>query len=492
MKKVFYIVLCAAAVFAACSKEEKLSSVDTPAKAGKTSITVGIDEGQQTRTNLTGTKTLVWSSGDALSINTDSGFKTFTLEGEGGSATGTFSVDEEVIISSGANSFYPATMDPNWTDDAWHVTLPSEYAWSDTGIKAPMYAWLNNSYDYFSLMTSAIKVDFYNIPSAACKLVFTAKAETVSGDYVFPGACIPVVTGDSNKSITITFNAGTAESMTFFIPVPYGTYTAGATFVLMDSSDNALVTKTTPSDIAVSSASVSYFPAINCGGSLSTVLWEGSKEFTDWANWDAVPTYAITGLWSTFSAGDVLTLTLEDAGDVWLTMCYKDSDWSWVKFVDEAVSSGTTTYTHTLTADDITNLSIRNCLVISTKNVTITKIEVVDNRPETVLWRGSLDLGTDDSWDNNLTDLTASMWSAAKSGKVLTVYYTEKDQTNTWHPLQLQYMGDPWTTFANGGHNADGTSFFAYTLTADDVTNLKTYGLAINGPGHVITKVTLK
>lgn len=488
MKKVFYSIL-AVSCLVACSK----ASEEAIPVQKKTTISVGIDL-PQTKTELTGNVDILWSAGDDVAVDTESGIKVFTLESGSGSASGTFSINEDVTVKSSATSFYPASMSPSWNsvDEKWHVNLPATYEWAENQVQAPMYAWLNGSWNYFRLLTSVIKVDIYNIPADASKLVFTTVGEVVSGDYAFDGDCLAVVAGTSNNSITINFTAGDAADRTFFIPVPYGSYTAGATFVLKNASDEALVTKTAPA-ITVGKQNIVYLPAITCSA-VSTVLWNGTHVFDTWADWDSVPARAIKGIWRSFKVGDVLKMTLSGVtSDAYLKMSYKKEDWSWSALFEGSISEGATEFEHTLTAEDLTNLSIHDYIVASAKNLTITKIEVLDNRPEVVIWKGSFDVG--DTWgtSHSLTDLNTSMWANVTAGKVLTVYYSEKSIADSWRPLQLQYMKDnSWTTFAEGSHNADGTEFYSYKLSDTDVSNLKSYGLAINGLGLIINKVTIK
>lgn len=480
-----------AAAFISCSKAAEVEDQTTVTSEEEfTIITLGI-ESVETKTDLYGTKTILWGEGDAISVDTQSdGPQTFTLVSGSGTGTATFSHSGTVTIGTGRTTFYPASMNPNYSS-GWHVTLPDTYAWSQDGIKAPMYAWIANGYDYFKLMTGVLKLDIYNIPAAADKLVFTTVDQQVSGDMVFDGTDVDTSADDTNKTITITFTAGEESARSFFIPLPVGTYASGATVELKNSSDVTLVKKTAPS-ITVARGDIVYLPAIACS-TVSTVLWEGTKEFTTWADWDSVPAWSITGIWSTFTAGNVLKFNFSSVSSgCWFKVYYKDADWNWQTLFEEGVAEGSESYTHTLTSEDIVNLSIRNYMVISSQNCVLTSIEVIDNKPESVLWKGSLDLGTDDSWENNLMDLGSAFWANVSAGKIITVYYTEKSQTNDWRPLQLQYMGSPWVTFADGGHNVDGTKFFSYKLTSEDAANLKSYGLAINGTGLIVTKITLK
>lgn len=500
MKKLVYTLLAAVFFVPACQKVSKETlSDETPSKDVKTSITVGI-EASSTKTDLSGTVDFVWAAGDAISIDTEaSGYKTFTLEGAGGVSKGTFSINEDVTIRSGddgAQAFYPATLNPTWNgeDSKTHVTLPASYTWADQSVKAPMYAWLNKTspWDYFSLMTSVIKVDIYNIPAAASKLVFTSAGEVVSGDFAFPYDCIPVVTGTENKTITINFTAGEETNRTFFIPVPYGTYSAGATFVLKNSSDEALVSKTAPA-ITVAKASIAYFPAINCDAVSVTNIITDALDCSAWGNWNQKNGLSLGSV----KAGDRLRFNVTEltADSYWqLKPQYAGEGWAWTLFegVNYGLTSGQTSLDVIVNDAMVAAFKERPSLTVQGYNVTVNSVQHIP-QTEVVLWKGSHDLG---DWDNcfDVNGLnSAAMWSNLKAGKELAIYFNEgtsPDINYCQFFIQKKTGGDTILSF-NGGNNHNQT-VYTYTLTADQVTAIKESGIVIWGKRIVINKITLR
>lgn len=468
----------------------------------KTTISVGIDL-PQTKTELTGNVNILWSSDDKISVETESGIKTFTLESGSGNESGTFSINEDVTVKSSATSFYPASMSPSWNsvEEKWHVNLPATYEWAENQVQAPMYAWLNGGWNYFRLLTSVIKVDIYNIPAEASKLVFTTASEVVSGDYVFPGDCIPVVTGSENKSITINFTAGEKTDRTFFIPVPYGSYSAGATFVLKNSANESLATKTTPAAISVGKQAVSYFPAINFSAQKTKmIVWEGSKNVGESA-WEDFALPMDLDLWASLPAGTDVTVYLSrtDAGKYaqMKPACKYTSSWTWSDLADGAEVKGETTQrTFTLTSDNVAKLT-NDCqsFLICGENFTLTKVEVTLPKPERIIWTGSSNLG---NWALDVgADIPDSYWSNLPLGSVVTIYFTEDGSVSDdeWSQVHFYAKTSPdWTDLGyNTYQKASGhRSYCCISLSSENIDSIKANGVGIKGLGLTITKITLR
>ncbi|MCR5408986.1 MAG: hypothetical protein K6E61_07790 [Bacteroidales bacterium] len=498
MKKVFCFIFALACMLACNKASEEAIPVQK-----KTTISVGIDL-PQTKTELTRNVDILWSEGDKVAVDTDSGIKVFTLESGRGSAFGTFSINEAVTVKSSATSFYPASMSPSYNseDTKWHVNLPATYEWAENQVQAPMYAWLNGGYNSFRLLTSVIKVDIYNIPEDASKLVFTTFGEVVSGDYVFGGDCLEVVAGESNKSITINFTAGDAADRTFFIPVPYGSYSAGATFVLKNSANESLATKTTPAAIKVGKQAVSYFPAINFSAQKTKmIVWEGSKNVgeSEWENF-ALP--MDLELWKSLPVGTDVTVYLSrtDAGKYaqMQPACQYTSEWKWSDLADGAEVTGETTQrTFTLTDDNVAKLT-NDCqsFIIRGENFTLTKVEVTLPKPERIIWTGSSNLG---DWALDVgTDIPKSYWSNLPLGSsAVTIYFTEDGSVSdeAWSQVHFQAKTSPdWTDL---GHNtyqkASGhRSYCCISLSSDNIASIQDNGVSIRGLGLIITKITLR
>lgn len=389
-KTVIFAAFVAAMGAASCQRAE--------VKEVSTSFTFGIQQPEsQTKTDLYGVNEIHWTTGDQISIQC-ADREVFTLSSGAGTKVGTFSVNKDVTISDNTLVIYPASLSPNWetTDKAgWHITLPDTYEWSSRGLKAPMMAYIsfeNPSWQGFKMVTGALKVDIYDIPANANKLVFTAPGKRVSGLFRLHEAegteDIVAEDGDVNNTITITFEAGTATSRTFFIPLPVGTYT---NFTLQMYEDATPISGTgRRSTVSVAVRKVHYLPSFSYGA-------------TD---------------------------------------------------------------------------------------------------PELVLWEGEKFLG--DSWNFNISDISAAAFATAKTGQTITIYgttsaYADDEPNNIWtyRAIILSKL-NPWSILTDGNKSlawgADANQPFEQSavLTENDVTDLKAGGMAITGTRVTVTKVTLK
>ncbi len=494
MKKLFYW-MAAAAVVVSCAKTEGAKQDNMPG----TVITIGIDN-QNTKTDLTETVKVVWSAGDAISVQSLEGaFKTFTLASGAGTTSGTFSINEDVTLNTPtANCFYPATLDPKY-EEGWKVTLPGDYTWSEDGIKAPMYAWLGGSWDYFKLLTSVLKLEVYNIPADADKLVFTTVGEKVCGQFTFPAT--PLATAATSvaaeKSISVSFDAGGATSRTFCIPVPSGDYTAGATIQLLAGSEEKV--KMQAPALSIASMSVTYLPSINCGGTLPMTVWEGSKEilFEDDPWWGQFVLPLDCQIFGTVAAGSVLRLYLDKLGTETsvIKRAYQmmDDPWTWtdIDAGNVSVTAETEYVDLTLTSELLAALPSRKFFVVCGNRIRVTKAVLIQNKPERIVWKGSLNVG---NWAANLDAFPAGFWDNLKAGTAITVYYDDNAPVdNSWRDIAIyaKTSGD-WTSLGSGGHNADGRNVLSVVLDADQVALVKANGLALGGSGVTINKITLR
>lgn len=483
MKKMMILATAIAAMaLAGCQKEQQ-----APVQEKSTTLHFGL--GDATKATHTAAVQLLWAEGDDISVDTPLGFKTFDLVSGEGTASGTFQINETVTVNENATAVYPAALAPSWSDDKLKMTLPDSYAWTAHGVQAPMISWVNNAYPYFHLLGALIKLDVYNVPETATKLVFTTDGQNVSGDFVMNGSKAIETSAGTNNTVTITFAAGTASNMTFFVPVPAGTYT-NCTFSLQSTSEALKTVKA--ASITVAKDQLFFAPALNCDGAAATTLVSDALDCTDWKNWNQKDGLALT----TVKAGDRLRFHVtEGSSEYWqLKPCYADADWHWIEMSVFGLTSGQTVLDVVLDEDAAAAFRARNSIVVQGFKVTVNSIQLIPQK-EQVLWEGSHSLG---DWDNafNYQGLnSASFWSGLKAGKELTIYFTESALPDINYCQFFIQKGSGWT-------NIDGLSFNAginlnqtvvsFPLTAAQVTAIKESGIVICGRKITITKITLR
>ena len=121
----------AVAALVCCTKNEsdapggKDGTESVPVVSGQSSLTAVIhDEEATDKAAVADNGAVTWSKGDALSVYDGSGFTTFTLEGNGGSGTGTFKADG--IVSAQTVAIYPAGSH-SLSGNNLTVNLPASY-----------------------------------------------------------------------------------------------------------------------------------------------------------------------------------------------------------------------------------------------------------------------------------------------------------------------------------------------------------------------------
>ena len=483
-----YVAL--AFLFSSCEKEANQNVVETTPEV--TRVHFGIDL-QNTKTDLLETTTVVWSTGDVISIEgTDNVMHEFTLEGVGGSASGTFACAGDVALKTKATSVYPSSLAPNYQgDEKWHVTVPSEIAWSEDGVKAPMIAWLNGDWNYFVLLGGVIKVDVYNIPATAEQLVFTTDNQKVSGDFALDGNQLSTSSSTTEKTITITFDNDGTLNRTFFIPLPVGTYTNCT--IDVQTGAGVSLKKKKASSVSVVKNAISYLPAINCvSGKSSDVMLDSSFDVANWAFNQF--RYGSTSV----SVGDILhcTFTLDaKVGDEDVTYWqlrisyYYESEWH-NDLLLFAMKAGETEAFCELNADMVSKLNSSVALAVSGYGVTVNLIEVLPMPAETVLWKGSMVFSAGTEYISSLS--SGSFWNGLKTGSVIGIHYTTPSE---WGWIGIKENSTGWPLISGMEFDTPASSNVCYfTLTAAQASAIKTNGAIFvsNSVGLTINKITVR
>ena len=218
MKIRFYLALAAAAlVMTNCSKDEEMQQTVNAPK----SFTATIEGASRSAVDET-TGGFSWTYGDKISVwngtsfdvyaNSEADVNTFVAEGNAGDATG------YAIYPSGGH---------NISDNTVTVNLPATYSYGSTN--APMLAEVSGSSLAFKHLAGVMRFQVNSVPVGASSFVFTMTDTPVTGDYTVTDGQINASTAtvSSDNTVTITFDAlATAQNMTFYVPLPVGTYGA--------------------------------------------------------------------------------------------------------------------------------------------------------------------------------------------------------------------------------------------------------------------------
>ena len=235
MKKT--LLICSAALLAAvaCNKE----IIDNTVPTGSVVLKATMEETVETKVGATvneDTKKVAftWTKGDAIAVKTASGYETFTLIGEGGSATGEFSGN--AAVTAGAPVVFPAAAAGTSTD----VNLPAEYDYVAGQTNALLYANVDADGNMmFKHLGGLISLELRGVPAGA-KFVLTAQGQKINGAYSITDGQVNVVPteNDAESTVTVNFAEKTLEAVVY-IPLPVGDYTALKAQVL--ASDGTII-----------------------------------------------------------------------------------------------------------------------------------------------------------------------------------------------------------------------------------------------------------
>ena len=267
----FLLTALAVAALAGCAKNEPAApnepvggeEVRTPEGTSLTAV-IDSEEDADGKAAVASDGAVTWTKGDALSVYDGSGFTTFTLEGNGGSGTGTFKADG--IVSAQTVAVYPAGTH-SLSDNTLTVNLPASYTLSsvdDANTNVPMIATGDFSTGNLSFkqVGGLFRFTHYTVPPAARKFVFKSEGYKINGDFEIDiTEAAPELASESTSSadesiVTVNFPApADTTEMNFFIPIPTGAYN-NLTISLLNDSDEVIWTTTTGSTTGTSTIGI--------------------------------------------------------------------------------------------------------------------------------------------------------------------------------------------------------------------------------------------
>lgn len=209
MKKSIYLAAAIVLATVSCQRDELVPEYNFSIKATR-------EAGMDTKSTVSDDGAFSWVSGDAIGIYNGSSFNELTTTDNGASATFTGTV----VGTPQTCAVFPFAI----ADTPSSVKLPASYEWVADQANAPMYATYNQSGLAFKHLGGLIKVTVAGVPAAATSFVFTADKD-ITGTYNIEGGEIKSQSAETGNSVTFTFEAAeSAREMSFYVPVPVGSY----------------------------------------------------------------------------------------------------------------------------------------------------------------------------------------------------------------------------------------------------------------------------
>ena len=221
MRKTWILVMAAAAAaIAGCSREQAMEAPVSP------TIRAGFEV--PTRVAFSDEGVFSWKEGDAIGVpytkaDNSAARMDFALTAGAGAAQGEFTTSDDVtLLGTDPIGVVPASAFDVTNADA-PIKLPASYAWAEGQSNAVMVATglKLSGMNTFKHVGGIVKVTYKNIPADADGFLLSADAG-ICGNFALQDGVI--VAGPTANHVKVTFTAGTASEMAFYVPVPTGEY----------------------------------------------------------------------------------------------------------------------------------------------------------------------------------------------------------------------------------------------------------------------------
>ncbi len=273
MKKIsLSAIIVSALLLSNCSNEEMMERVPI----GNAVISATIEDGKDARSNVDDKGFFTWTKGDAIAVyttNESSRWTKFTLQGEGGTATGNFSgsyVGEGTTSSTCA--IYPYNEGKHsLSGSTLTFHMPDTYNYENGNTHAPMLALISEgSTDFpFKHLGGVIRFKINNIPANTAQIVFTTTGQKITGDFTVTdinaqNAEISTSQSSTDNTVTIKLEASaTPSNKTIYIPMPTGTYTS-MKIEMKDASGTVLNESSTTKSNTIERRKLLLMPTLTC------------------------------------------------------------------------------------------------------------------------------------------------------------------------------------------------------------------------------------
>ena len=308
MKKTIYCAFCTAAVLVSCAKEVELnqSPKDTSneSKTELEAVTI-IATTPTTKTTVDALGAYSWADDETISVadGTDAP-KTFTVDNNNkdkGYFTGSKSGDLRYAVSP--KGVLPTTLLYNsGTEDL--LNLPSDYDYVEGRTNSIMIAGAptveGDKYQFaFRHVGALMKYTVENVPIRTKYFKLTTDQNIAGDDIVFDASTVTEVstsdvTTNASKSITVTLPKAVSkanQTMSFYIPVPTGTYkTVKAQLCMANDDVLAEKNKSMSGGLELNRTDIFVAPIISLGAAAITKGNEykfefgGAKKFNNWGD----------------------------------------------------------------------------------------------------------------------------------------------------------------------------------------------------------------
>lgn len=241
MKKIYLLGAVALLAAAGCNKELPQGNLPSGSVVLTASVETDGTKVGATVNEETKKVAFTWTKGDAVAVQTASGFETFSLSGNGGEATGEFVGN--AAPAAGGVAVFPAAAAGAVSGNNLTLNLPASYTYVAGQTNALLSAKVADNNLAFTHLGGLVAIELKGVPAGA-KLVFTAKDKQISGAYTVdlaaetPQVNVAATTSAADSTLTVNFAEAAVEALVY-LPLPVGEYPSWTAKVL--GADDAVL-----------------------------------------------------------------------------------------------------------------------------------------------------------------------------------------------------------------------------------------------------------
>ena len=256
MKKKILPILGMAALFAAASCSVENMDENPVSGIRKVAMTFNAESqsvGTKTSIDPNAGNAVYWTAGDAISVfPTGGGNEKFVLEGEGGSASGSFT-GEAAPDAAPYYALYPYDASATLSGTTINATLPSTQYSTTAGtfdtMLAPAVAVSDDSNNLsFSHVAGLLELNFTNLDGTIKEIQLKAAEKSMAGAYTvrMSGDTFSAVSASSDESpvsvrLTAKDGGNLAENGPYYLVLLPGTYADVQLFITLDNGTSYMV-----------------------------------------------------------------------------------------------------------------------------------------------------------------------------------------------------------------------------------------------------------
>ncbi len=266
MKKTLLFITAASLLLVSCAKEQLVEQTTQNGPVNVVSATfedlVGDDA---TKASVEDAGTFSWQNGDEAAFAGTTGY--LKAQNSASGATASFTYSGTLATSTYGIFPYDLTTDQSVNDSK--VKVPASREWVESQTNVAMYA--TYAYEKFSFehLGGLVKVTVNNVPTDANKFVFKTEGWRINGVFDITDSNSKKIIStiatstpsESEYALTFTSPQSAGTAMTFYVPLPVGTYDKGFA-VYLKNGDTVLSQFKGSTSQTVSRKSFLIMPAI--------------------------------------------------------------------------------------------------------------------------------------------------------------------------------------------------------------------------------------